>query len=167
MSEEGAGAAAADGDFVADEMHVVAVAQGACEAQVFRVVHGHAAGTLDQRLDDQCGDAGVMLRQMGFQRGSGTAGDIGRRFAVAGMARVGGRYRGGTAHQRRVGVLENRYVGDGQRADGLTVVAALEAEEILLFVDAAIAPAVERHLQRDLGRRGAVGGKEAMAEMTM
>ena len=77
VGEESAGAAAADGDLVADQVHLEAVAQGAGKAQVFRVVHRHAGGALDQRFDDQGGDAFAVAFEVRFQRGGGAAGDIG------------------------------------------------------------------------------------------
>ena len=165
VGEEGAGAAAADGDFVTDQVHFVLVAQLAGEAQVFRVVHRHAGGTLDQRFDDQRGRAFAVFLQPVGEAGRGAAGDVSRRFPRFGQTEVRrGQDVCGVANQRRVGVLENRDVGDGQRADGFAVVAAGEAEEFGFFRPADIAPVMKAHLQRDLGRRGAVRGVEGVAE---
>ena len=97
-----------------------------------------------------------MFFEVGFERGGGAAGDVDGCFTGLGAAGVGGRHGRGRADQRRVGVLEDRDVGDRQRADGFAVVTAFEAEEIPFLVEAAVAPAVEGHLQRDLGRRSAV-----------
>ena len=145
-------------------MHFIAVAQGAGEAQVFRVVHDHAAGALDERFDDQRGNAFVMRCQMRFQRLGGAAGNVDRRFAVLGLTRVGCRHGSGGADERCVGVAEYRHIGHRQRTDRFAVVAAGEAEEVPLLFVAAIAPAVEGYLECDLGRRGAVGSVEAMPE---
>ena len=164
MGEEGAGAAAADGDFVADQVDVVAVAEGARQAQVFRVVHDHAVGALDERFDDQRGDVLAMLFEMRRQRGGGAAGNVGRRFAIPSLPRVGRRQGRRAAHQRRVGFLENIHVGHGQRADRFAVVTAGQAEKLVFLRKAAIAPTVERHFQRDFRGRGAVGGEEAMSQ---
>ena len=66
--------------------------------------------------------------------------------------------------QRRVDVAEQRHIGHGQRAQRLAVIAAGEAHERALVGIAAVAPVVEAHLERDLGRRRAVGAVERMAE---
>ncbi len=64
------------------------------------------------------------------------------------------------AHQQRVvGVAEDRDVGDGQRADGLAVIAVLQADELALVRETAVAPGMEALLQRDLDRRGAIAPK--------
>jgi hypothetical protein len=78
VGEEGAGAAAADGDFVADQVDFEAVAELAGEAQVFRVVHRHAGGALHQWFDDQGRDGFAMTFQVAFQCGGSATGDIGR-----------------------------------------------------------------------------------------
>jgi hypothetical protein len=68
------------------------------------------------------------------------------------------------AQQRAVGVLEQGDVGHGQRADGLAVVAAFEADEFLLVRMAVVAPRVEAHLERDFHGGRAVAGVEAVAQ---
>ena len=76
MGKEGTGATAADGDFVADQVHFVAIAQGAGEAQIFRVIHRHAGRALNQRLDDQRSNFFTMLFEVLFQCRCGTAGAV-------------------------------------------------------------------------------------------
>jgi hypothetical protein len=76
MSKEGAGAATADGDFVADQVHFVTIAQGAGEAQIFRVIHRHAGRALNQRFDDQRSNFFAMLFEVLFQCACGTAGAV-------------------------------------------------------------------------------------------
>ena len=56
MGKEGAGAAATDGDFVADQVHLETITQGAGQSQVFRVVHRHARSPLYQGFDNEGGD---------------------------------------------------------------------------------------------------------------
>ena len=69
------------------------------------------------------------------------------------------------AHQQRVvGVAEDRDVGDRERADGLAVITVAQADELALVRAAAVAPAVEALLERDLDRRGAVAAEEEMAQ---
>ena len=63
--------------------------------------------------------------------------------------------------QRRVGVPEQRHVGDRQRAQRLAVIARARLTNCALAASGRVAPVVEAHLERDLGRRGAVGGVEA------
>ena len=79
--------------------------------------------------------------------------DLLARVGIARARRCHGRRH---AYQRRVSVPEDRYIGDGQRTDRFAVVTAFETEEVLFLLLAAIAPEVERHLQRDFGRRRAV-----------
>lgn len=62
-SEHAAGAAEADGDFVVNQVHAIFVAGFTQQLEVHRVVHAHAAGALDQRLDDHGGDAVVVFGQ--------------------------------------------------------------------------------------------------------
>ncbi len=162
--EEGAGASAADRDLVEDQVHAVAVAQRAHQLEVERIVHRHAGGALHQRLDDEGGDVVGALGEQGLQVGGGAAPHVLGVFALARVTRVGRGHHARGAQQRAVGVLEQGHVGDGQRADGLAVVAALQADEFALVVLAAVAPGVKAHLERDLHRRGAVGGVEGMPE---
>jgi len=102
---------------------------------------------------------------MRLERRGGAARDVGGRFAGLRGARVRARHGGAGTHQRRVGVAKERDVGDGERADRLAVVAAGEIHEAVLAGAARVAPVVRGHLQRDLGRRGAVGGVERVSEM--
>ncbi|MCY1442119.1 hypothetical protein D9M71_584680 [compost metagenome] len=57
------GAAETDGDFVVDQVHAVAVAGFAQQPEVHRMVHAHATGALDQRLDNHGCDAVMVLGQ--------------------------------------------------------------------------------------------------------
>jgi hypothetical protein len=59
------------------------------QAQVFRVVHGHAGGALDQRLDDQRGDAFAVL----FEVASSAA--AARRATSAGVSPASPRRKSG------------------------------------------------------------------------
>ena len=164
VGEEGPAAAEAHGDLVADEVHAVAVAGLSRQGQVERIVHGHAGGALDQGLDDEGGDVAVVGLQMGFQGRGGAPGHVGGGLAVPRQAGIGGGQHGGGADQGGVGILEQGHVGDRQGAHGLSVVAAFEAKEIGLLRPARVAPVVVRHLQGDLGGRGAVGGVEGVAQ---
>ena len=69
------------------------------------------------------------------------------------------------AQQRRVRVAEDaRTSVTASAPDRLAVVAALERHEAVLAGPPAVGPVVERHLERDLRGRGAVGGEERVAE---
>jgi hypothetical protein len=127
-------------------------------------VHRHAGGALHQRLDDDGGDLVGALGEQGFDVLGGAARHVLRRFAVPALRASGELTRARRAQQRAVGILEQGDVGDGQRADGLAVVAALQADEFLLVGVAGVAPVMKTHLQRDLDRRGAVRGIEGVAE---
>ena len=145
-------------------MYLVAVAQGARQPQVFGIIHGHAARTLDQRFDDEGGNFGMVFSQMALKYSGGAACYIGGCFTRLGPACIGRWYGSGSAHQRCVGIPENGHVGDCQRADRFAVVAAFEAKKLCLAFASSVAPAVKGHFQGDLGGRGAVRGVKTMAQ---
>ncbi len=163
-SEEGAGAAAADGDFVEDQMDPMAVAQFAHQLQVQRIVHRHAGGALHQRLDDDGGDLVATFIEQALDIGGSAARYVLCSLAFASLARIRRHYRLRGAQQWTVGVLEQRHIGDGQRAYGLAVIAAFEADEFLLASLAVVAPRMEAHFQGDFHRRRTVAGVEAVAQ---
>ena len=142
----------------------MARAEAARPPQVFGMVEAHAARALDQRLDDERGDLGMVRFEESCEvvRGVHRALDAAEAMVV-GAAR-GKRCDERLAHERRVGIAEDRDVGDAERAQRLAVVAALQRDELRLAALAAIGPVVRRHLERDLGCRGAVGGEERVAE---
>ena len=164
MREESAGTATADSDLVADQMHFVLVAQRTGESQVFGVVHGHAGGTLDQRLDDQRGDALAVLFEESLQGRSRAARDIGGAFLIDRLPCVGRGHDMRATDQWCIGISEDGDVGDGQRTHRFAMVAAGQRDELGLLRAAMVAPVMEGHLQRDLGRRGAIGCVEAMSQ---
>ena len=73
-------------------MHLITVTTRARPAQVLGVVHGHAAGALHQRLEDQRGGARGVLFKMGFERPGTAQRHIARRLARQGTAPVGRRH---------------------------------------------------------------------------
>ena len=102
--EEGAGAAAADGDFIGDQMHAVLVAQCAQTGEIRRVVHGHAGRALHQRLDDDGGDLrGACFEQRAnVDRARGARRRRRFRLVARGARRATPRRaRGGSADRRR------------------------------------------------------------------
>ncbi len=128
------------------------------------MMEAHAARALDERLDDEGGDLVVARGEDGAQRVGGFDRALDAAEAlVVGVARGKGGHQA-LAQERRVCVAKDRHVGHAQRAHGLAVVAALQREEARFFRPAAIGPRVERHLERDLGRRGAVGSEEGVPE---
>jgi hypothetical protein len=134
------------------------VAQRPHGAQVRGLVHGHACGALHQRLDDEGG-------HMAAPRGEHAA-QVGQRarLAARALARIGRIDDVGAHQQRVVGIAEHRHIGHGQRANGLAVVAVAQADEFALVRLAPVAPRMKAHLQRDLDGRGAVAGKEGVAQ---
>ena len=128
-------------DLVGDQVHLVARAELAGAHEVVRVVHRHARGALHQRLDDQRGGRRVVLREVRFERPRRA---LGARRAADSPGRAGrasGRgHRAPRAQQRRIGVAEQRHVGDRQRAERLAVVAAGEAHEAALVAAARGSP---------------------------
>src|SRR4029077_13021652 len=65
---------------------------------------------------------------------------------------------------RAVDLLVELDVTDGERSQGLAVIAVGEGDEALPPCRAEVAPVVEAHLHRDLNRGGAVVGVEAARE---
>lgn len=76
-------------DFVGDQVHLIAVAQGTGLTQILGVVHEHAAGALHQRFDDQGGNRVVSGFQHCGQCRRRALGDIGGSFARCGLAGLG------------------------------------------------------------------------------
>ena len=155
------GAAEARHDLVGDEKDIVLRAELARAAQVVGVVHRHARRALHQRLDDQRGGGGVMRGEVRRQGVRGARRRFARRFSGPRGRRFHDRV---PVQERRVGVAKERNVGDGERAERLAVIAPREARELDLLRNAAVAPIVEGHLQRDLGRRCAVGCIEGVPQ---
>lgn len=145
-------------------MNVIGVAQGAHPTEVAGIVHGHSGGTLHERLDDQCGDAAVMLLEQRTQLAGGAPRHIAGRLLSSRLPSVGRHDLVSTHQQRVVRVAEHRDVGNGQRTERFAVVALAQADEFALVCAADVAPVVEAHLQRDFDRRSAVARVEAVAE---
>ncbi|MNV28823.1 hypothetical protein D3C71_1200260 [compost metagenome] len=164
MRKHGARAAKAYGDLVHHQVHVIAAAQRARQAQVVGVVHGHARSTLHQRFNNECGGGGVVLLQPGLQRGGGAPGHVLRGFARGCIARIGAGHGIGQTHQRGIGLAEDRNVGHSECAHGLAVVAAGQAYKAAFGRAACVAPVVRAHLERDLGGGCAVAAVERMAQ---
>ncbi len=158
--EHRAGAPEADGDLVVDEVHLVAVAGLAQQLEVDRVVHAHAAGTLDQRLDDDRGDVLVMLGQgllhvrEHLPRVFFPADTFGPQVAVR------ARHLERVQQQWLVGAGEQCHVAHRHGGHGFAVIAIGQRDEALLALAAAVTPVVEAHLQRHLDAGGAVVGVE-------
>lgn len=141
------------------------VAQFAYAPQVGRVVHAHAAGALQQRLQHQRADfSGVLVQQVrqcirGFLRAGLRALPIARQVGV-------GSGREDRLHQQWcVDAAIQRDVAHRQCADGFAVVTVVQGDELRppRFV-AAIAEPVERHFQRDLDPGRAVVGIEDLGQ---
>jgi hypothetical protein len=66
--------------------------------------------------------------------------------------------------QRAIGGAKQRHVGDRQRTQGFAVIAVGETHEFRFLRVPGVAPGVHAHLERDLHRRSAVGGVEAVTE---
>jgi hypothetical protein len=111
----------------------VAVAQVAHPAQVALGVHQHPRGALHERLHDHRGDLALVVRQQPVHAG-GVAG--------LGLQRV--------EQQRPVGGVEQVDPADRHGADRVAVVGHPQRDELRPLL-AALAPVLERHLERDLG----------------
>ncbi len=125
-------------DLVADQQRAVAVAEPPDGAQVPRWMSEHSRRPLDERLEDHRRD---LLLVHGEQ-----AGDVVDVTRLRPM---------GIEEQRPEGGVEERHPTDRDRADRVSVVGLLEADERGLpdVLAAAMLPVLERHLERDLNRR--------------
>ena len=145
-------------------MHAVAVAGLAKQLEVDRVVHAHAAGTLDQRLDDDGGDFMVVLGQGLFHGGEHIPRVLFPAHALGAQVAIRAGYLEGVEQQRLVSVGEQRHVAHRHRRHGFTVVAVGEGDEAFLLRLAAIQPVVVAHLQRHLDARRAVVGVKHLGQ---
>ncbi|MNV47961.1 hypothetical protein D3C71_1398450 [compost metagenome] len=162
--EQGAGTAKAGGDLVGDQEGAVGVAQFTGALQVHRVMHAHAAGALQARLQDHRADLARVLVEQGGQRVCGLVRTL--RGALPGFGQVGVR-RGRKqrlGQQRRVHPAVQRDIAHRQRAQGLAVVAVLQRDEARAVVFAAVAEIVEGHLQGHLHPGRAIVGVEHLGQ---
>ena len=148
--EHRAGAAEADGNLVMDQVHAIAVAGLAQKLEVDRVVHAHAAGALDQRLDDHCCDLMMMLGQGLFHMGEHEARVFLPAHAFGAQVAVRAGHLDSVEQQGFVGVGEQRHVAHRHRCDRFAVIAVAQGDEALLARLAAVEPVVKAHLQRHL-----------------
>ncbi|MCY1356155.1 hypothetical protein D9M69_425970 [compost metagenome] len=158
--EHGPGAAEAYGDLVVDQVHAVAVAGIAQQLEVHRVVHAHAAGALDQRLDYHRRDLLVVLGQGAFHMGEHGAGVFLPAHALGAQVAVRAGHLEGVQQQRLVGFGEQCDVAHRHRRHRLAVVAVGQGDEALLAFQALVAPEVVAHLQRHFDAGRAVVGIE-------
>src|SRR5256885_5346950 len=102
--EQSSGAPEPHRDLVGDEMDVEAIAKLAGAVQVFRVVHGHSARALHQRLDDERRGFRGMPLEVLFDRLCAAARILLRCLARLGQTPVRRRYLRTGAKERSVGV---------------------------------------------------------------
>ena len=137
------GPAEAGRDLVADQEDVVGVAELAHAAEVAGRLDEDAARALDERLDDHSRGLLPVAVEDPLER-----------------RRVAGGDRALGEEQRLVGAVKEIDAAGGDRPDGVAVVALAEPDERgpAGVLPALLAPELERHLQRDLGRgRAGVG----------
>ncbi len=135
----------ARGHLVADQEHAVAVAELAHRPQVALGVDEDPGGALHERLDDHGGELVAVLHHQALHV---------RDVARLSLPRV--------EQQRPVERVEQVDPADGHGADGVAVVAVLQADEAGAPPLAALVMPLIGHLQRDLvGRRSVVGVEDA------
>ncbi|MNV27987.1 hypothetical protein D3C71_1191580 [compost metagenome] len=142
-------------------MHAVAVAGLSQQLEVHRVVHAHATGALDQRLDDHCRDRVVVFGQGLLHGGEHVARVFFPAHALGAQVAIRARHLDGVHQQRFVGLGEQRHVAHRHRRHGFTVVAVGQGDETLFVRLAAVEPVVKAHFQRDFDAGRAVIGVEA------
>ena len=143
--------AKAGGDLIEDQQHAVLVAQLAGALQKRNVVHFHATGALQQRLDDEAVQLVVIEGKGLFERG-----DLGRDMDDA-LFFVEG----------EVVVL---VVADLHRLEGVAVVGVLQCEDQralfhLRMIVALVGVVLQRHLEGDFDGHAAGIRKEAVVQI--
>ncbi|MNJ20615.1 hypothetical protein D3C77_149500 [compost metagenome] len=151
--EHRAGAAESHGDFVMDQVDAVAITGLAQQLEVHRMVHAHAAGALDQRLDDHGGDRGMVLGQGLLHGGEHVARVFFPAHAFRAQVAIRAWHLEGIEQQGLVGFGEQRYIADRHRGDGFAVVAVAQGDEALFLRLAFVQPVVKAHFQRDFNAR--------------
>ena len=128
----------AGGDLVADQEHVVVVAELPDPAQVARRQHPDPRRSLDERLDDHRRDLAVVEVEHALELGGVTGGDVVR-----------------VEEQRPVRGVEEVDPADRDGPHGVPVVGVAQADVrgALGRLAALLLPVLEGHLERDLGRR--------------
>ena len=151
-----AGAAKAGGDFIKNQQHAVFIAQSAHAAQIFGVIHTHAARALHNRLQNHGGDLAVVLPQGRVNRL-----DIAcRPFAVEAALRRG--HENMLGQKAAVEAVHRVYrVAHAHRAEGVAVIAVCNGEEFAARRAFAV-PILQRHFQGHFHRhRAGIGQKNA------
>ena len=165
MGEETTRATEAHGNFVADQMHAIGVAECAHALQILWVMHRHARCTLNERFDDDGGNFAFTGDEQLFQRIGGTIGNADGAFARFGLAgiRRGSQVHMVTTDERRVGVAEQRNISHRQGTHRFTVITALQAGKFTFIRTALILPGMQRHLERNFRGAGTIRSKESVA----
>ena len=122
-------------DLVADQEDIVAVAELANAAQETGRLHADPRRSLDERLDDDCGDLPVVEVEDALElRG------------VAGCDVVG------VEEERAVALVEEIDPADRHRSDRVAVVGVAQADVRLTLRLSLLLEVLEGHLERDLSR---------------
>ncbi len=104
--EKAAGATESYRDFVGDEVHAMAIAQGSGVAQKARVVHRHSASCLNQRFDDQGCRLRVLCGEISLQRACRTNSDIFGTFPGTRIAPIRRGKLGALSQKRRIRIAK-------------------------------------------------------------
>ncbi len=141
-------------------MHAVTVAGLAQQFEVHRVIHAHAAGALNQWLDDHCRNAVMVLGQCLFHCREHVARVLFPAHPLRTPVAIRARHLEGVHQQGFVGFGEQRHVADRHRRHGFAVVAVGQGDEAFLARHAAVEPIVKAHFQRDFDAGRTVIGVE-------
>jgi hypothetical protein len=105
-----------------------------------------------------------VLIQQRFQAGNCMARDIRGRLSRLRAAAIGRRRHMCLAYQWTIGILEQRDIGDRQRAYGLAMVTPAKANKLALLRLTTITPKMKAHLQGNFDRRCTVGRVKAVPQ---
>ena len=127
--EHGAGAAEAGGDFIGDEQDVVRSAEVGNPLQIAFRMNQHPARALDERFNNEGGNAVRLSSQDIFDRTQTAL--VARLFAGTERTaiRMGRRRVQRREEERPVGLVEAIDIADAHGADGVAVIALREAEK--------------------------------------
>ena len=108
--EQCASAAKTNGNFIGNEMDAVYIAGSPQQAEIFRVVHAHAASALHQWLDNHCSYFVGMAGEGGFHVRKHLPRMLGRRTTWLTMEGIGRGHRDDFEQQWAVSVLEQVHI---------------------------------------------------------
>ncbi|MNS79373.1 hypothetical protein D3C72_1130260 [compost metagenome] len=140
------------------------IAQLTRTLQIGRIVHAHATGALQPRLQDHRADFTRMLVEQRGQAVGGLARAVGRTLPGLGQVGVGRGREQAFGQQRRIDAAIQRDVGQCEGTQRLAVVAVLQRDEARAPGLSAVLEVLEGHLQCHFDAGRAIVGVEHLGQ---